>query len=144
MLTVLDTNIWLDWLLFDDPSIAPLAAWHAQARIDIVYSAVTAGEFTAVIARSRFDRLAERRAEALACFGRIGRLFDAPIRASPLCCSDPKDQPFLDLATSCRAGLLLTKDKALLKLARRARVQHHLTIATVTRWAVDASVRPPA
>ncbi len=34
-------------------------------------------------------------------------------------CSDPDDQKFLDLAWTSRADFLVTKDKALLGLARR-------------------------
>jgi predicted nucleic acid-binding protein len=37
-----------------------------------------------------------------------------------LACTDPDDQKFLDAAFSAAADLLLTRDKALLKLARRA------------------------
>jgi len=40
---------------------------------------------------------------------------------SPLACTDLSDQKFLDLAHTARADWLVTKDKALLKLARRAR-----------------------
>jgi predicted nucleic acid-binding protein len=32
---VLDTNIWLDWLVFDDAGIAPLKAAAAAARTEI-------------------------------------------------------------------------------------------------------------
>ena len=35
---VLDTNVWLDWLVFDDPAVAPLksavAGGRAEIRID--------------------------------------------------------------------------------------------------------------
>ena len=41
--------------------------------------------------------------------------------AAPFACSDRDDQKFLDLAYTARADWLVTKDKALLKLARRAR-----------------------
>ncbi|MGB3427088.1 MAG: PIN domain-containing protein, partial [Burkholderiaceae bacterium] len=40
---------------------------------------------------------------------------------APIACTDPHDQKFLDLAYTARADWLVTKDKALLKLARRAR-----------------------
>jgi predicted nucleic acid-binding protein len=34
-------------------------------------------------------------------------------------CRDPNDQKFLELARDCRADYLVTKDRALLELARR-------------------------
>ncbi len=35
-------------------------------------------------------------------------------------CSDPDDQKFLELALACGAAYLVTKDRALLELARRS------------------------
>jgi predicted nucleic acid-binding protein len=46
-------------------------------------------------------------------------------------CTDPDDQVFIDLALACKARWLLSKDRALLKLARRAR-------------ALGLSIQPPA
>ena len=45
---------------------------------------------------------------------------DPPPAPLDLRCSDPDDQVFLDLALATRARWLLTHDRALLKLARRA------------------------
>jgi predicted nucleic acid-binding protein len=36
-------------------------------------------------------------------------------------CRDPDDQKFLELARDCKASALVTKDRALLELARRKR-----------------------
>ena len=35
MRLVLDTNVWLDWLAFDDPGVAPLKAAVAEGRAEI-------------------------------------------------------------------------------------------------------------
>ena len=43
----------------------------------------------------------------------IVRLFGPPV------CRDPADQKFLELARDCEADFLVTKDRALLALARR-------------------------
>jgi uncharacterized protein len=32
---ILDTNVWLDWLVFDDPSIAPIKAAVAANRAEV-------------------------------------------------------------------------------------------------------------
>ncbi len=69
-----------------------------------------------------------------------------PVRVSPLhlpLCSDPDDQKFIQLAWAARASWLLTKDKALLKLARRTRKAGLFAIVTPQGWAhADASGGP--
>jgi hypothetical protein len=47
-------------------------------------------------------------------------------------CRDPDDQKFLELARACRADLLLTRDRALLELARRTPFR----IVTPRAWAM--------
>jgi hypothetical protein len=46
---VLDTNIWLDWLVFDDAGIAPLKAAAAAARTEIFIDDACARELAAVL-----------------------------------------------------------------------------------------------
>jgi predicted nucleic acid-binding protein len=53
-------------------------------------------------------------------------------------CRDPLDQKFLDLAVSVRAGWLITRDRDLLKLARKTRRQG-LLIVTPECWAHSAA-----
>ena len=48
-------------------------------------------------------------------------------------CTDPDDQKFIDLALRSGASALLTRDRAVLKLARRAR-GHGLRIETAIAW----------
>jgi len=122
---VLDTNVWLDWLVFDDPSIAPLKRAQADGVIEIFSDEACTRELVAVLnydlGRRSLD--AEKQKACLAEFHRLVRA--APPRAStaetsPLPkCRDPDDQKFLELARDCGADYLVTKDKALLVLARR-------------------------
>jgi len=39
---VLDTNVWLDWLVFDDPSIATVKAAVATKRAEVFIPGKTA------------------------------------------------------------------------------------------------------
>ena len=48
-------------------------------------------------------------------------------------CSDPDDQQFIDLAIARRAHALLTRDRAVLRLAPRAR-RFGVLIATPEAW----------
>ena len=51
----------------------------------------------------------------------------------PLRCRDPDDQMFIDLALSARAQWLVTRDRALLVLARRARLRG-VTVIRPVDW----------
>ena len=41
---VLDTNVWLDWLVFDDPTIAPIKAAVATERAEVFIDAACEAE----------------------------------------------------------------------------------------------------
>ena len=73
----------------------------------------------------------------LASFDRYTMRLDGPPPAPVnLRCSDPDDQVFIDLALAHRAPWLLTHDRALLRLAKRARL-HGVCITQARHW------RPP-
>jgi uncharacterized protein len=121
---VLDTNVWLDWLLFDDPSVTALKAAVAEGRAEIFIDAAGEAELVRVLAYDLGKRSidAQRQAECLAeCLCIAKRFekvltFDGP--ALPRC-ADPDDQVFLEAAAAARADYLVTKDRELLELGRR-------------------------
>ena len=128
---VLDTNVWLDWLVFDDAALAPLKRAQADGAIEIFSDEACTRELVAVLnydlGRHTLD--AESQKAKLAEFHTLARPHPSPppLRrggsepAESLLpkCSDPDDQKFLELARDCGADYLVTKDKALLALARR-------------------------
>jgi len=122
MRLVLDTNVWIDWLVFDDPSVAPLKAAQQHGRLHIVINAACLEELNEVLAYPEF-RLDDAQkknhlAEIDRCTIRHGD--QRPAHPVPLPrCSDPDDQKFLMLARDAAADWLLSRDKALLKLNRR-------------------------
>jgi predicted nucleic acid-binding protein len=137
---VLDTNVWLDWLVFDDPSVAALRAARDAREVDIVGFARGRAELADVLARpstrehalraSARRGAAVRMPDAEALLARYDVLATAAGEA-PGCglqCRDADDQPFLDLAVACGARWLLTKDRALLALAVPARRRYSLAI----------------
>jgi putative PIN family toxin of toxin-antitoxin system len=119
---VLDTNVWLDWLVFDDPGVAPLKS-AVQAGTAVVFINRTCEqELERVLAYSRPRRTLDAAAQA-ACVAECRRIAcnaeDAPPALEPLPrCRDADDQKFLELARDCGADALVTKDHALLELAR--------------------------
>jgi uncharacterized protein len=49
-------------------------------------------------------------------------------------CTDPDDQKFIDFALACGARWLVSRDKAVLKLRRRALALHGLQIVHPDDW----------
>lgn len=120
---VLDTNVWLDWLVFADPGLATLRAAVASGASEIWIDEACADELARVLAYplGRFTLDAAGQARALAEALALAKRWDDPAREAKLpLCRDPDDQKFLELAAACRAQVLVTKDLELLRLARRA------------------------
>jgi predicted nucleic acid-binding protein len=116
---VLDTNVLLDLWLFDDPSVLSLRAGIEAGRLQPLRSADCDAEFEEVIGRQAFGLDPASRRSVLARWMECSKPI-ATVMQAPLACTDPDDQKFLDAAYSAGADWLLTRDKSLLKLARRA------------------------
>jgi putative PIN family toxin of toxin-antitoxin system len=120
---VLDTNVWLDWLAFDDDAIAPLKSAQAAGAVEIFSNEACARELVAVLNYDLGKRSlgAATQATCLATFKTLARTANRSASTATELpkCRDPDDQKFLELARDCAADYLVTKDKALLVLARR-------------------------
>lgn len=121
VLAILDTNVWLDWLVFDDAGLSALRAAWADGQLALVAAPDTRAELAHVLARPAFGLRPSDVADRMSEHDRLVRLHEAPRPACAWRCTDPADQMFLDLAAAVRAALLVTKDRALLRLAPRAR-----------------------
>lgn len=132
MRLVLDTNIWLDWLVFDDPCVVPIRASVASGDAEIFITEACEQELARVLAYTFRKKVLDPAAQTtcLAQFRRAARIHDPtlPLSSEPgrdffdaalPVCKDPDDQKFLVLARDCRADWLLTKDRDLLVYARR-------------------------
>ena len=117
---VIDTNVLLDFWVFEEATAAPLRAAVEAGRVRVLRSDACVDEFSEVLDRPALKVAATERCEILrqwhALAAPVDRVFTAPFA-----CTDPHDQKFLDLAHTAHAHWLVTKDKALLRLARRAR-----------------------
>jgi putative PIN family toxin of toxin-antitoxin system len=119
---VLDTQVWIDWLVFDDPSVAPIRDAVAAGRAPVVIDR----ECEAELARALGYRLGRRTVDAGACLRRALQICKQAqpalqnVRPAALPkCRDPDDQKFLELAAAAGADCLITRDRALLALAKR-------------------------
>ena len=137
MRLVLDTNVWIDWLVFDDPAIAPLKAAHRDGRVHIVVDEACLQELNAVLAYPEFGLDDTQKTDHLAEVARctIRHVDQQPTRPVALPrCSDPDDQKFLELARDARADWLLTKDKALLRLGKKKLLAAGFRAGTPQQW----------
>jgi uncharacterized protein len=120
---VLDSNVWIDILVFDDAATRPIHAALQRGALDAVIDARCLAELSRVLDYPQFARRAVDKAAALACVARLSTLSthdaSAAIAAPLPRCKDRDDQKFLELAHAAGADWLVSKDQALLKLARR-------------------------
>jgi uncharacterized protein len=117
MKVVLDTNVWLDVLVFDDPK-----ARRLRQGFDIVIDAACSAELERVLAYplGKWTLSDERRLSCLEALRSLARRHEGTEEAAALPrCADPDDQKFLALAASAGADVLVTKDEALLRLGGR-------------------------
>jgi uncharacterized protein len=132
---VLDTNAALDWLVFEDVRIQPVVDALQASRLRWVACAAMRRELAYMLGHASLARWAPDAAAALAMFDQLAQIRPPPVGTlhARLRCTDPDDQVFIDLALAERASLLLTHDRALLKLARRA-APHGLRILRPADW----------
>lgn len=140
---VLDTNVCLDLFVFRDPRWQNLLTALREGRVHAVTREDCRREWQIVLtyAHLKLDETGRERCEAE---------FDALIHLLPQTeltpasdtrlplCRDPDDQKFLELARDARAQVLITKDKALLKLARKIAKSGLFLIQTPETWALSA------
>ena len=121
---VLDSNVWIDILVFDDPHTRPIRTALESGALEALIDARCLAELTYVLDYPQFAKREIDKAAALATLGRLSQLVEpglAPVEdARPLPkCKDRDDQKFLELAHTAGADWLVSKDRAVLKLARR-------------------------
>jgi uncharacterized protein len=129
---VLDSNVWIDILVFDDPHTRPIRAALESGALEALIDARCLAELTYVLDYPQFVKREIDKAAALATVTRLTQLVEStpePVPAQtatpaenvrPLPkCKDRDDQKFLELAYAAKADWLVSKDRAVLKLARR-------------------------
>lgn len=120
---VLDSNVWLDILVFDDPHTRPIRAALERGALEALIDARCHAELAHVLDYPQFQGRGIDKAVALAALATLVRQVEPPAlpadaRALPQC-RDRDDQKFLELARASGAAWLVSKDRAVLKLAKR-------------------------
>ncbi|MBN3802875.1 putative toxin-antitoxin system toxin component, PIN family [Paraburkholderia sp. Ac-20336] len=123
---VLDSNVWIDILVFDDPHTRPIAAALESGALAALIDARCLAELTYVLDYPQFAHRNVDKTAALAFVARFAQMVEPPATVEPAegvrplpQCKDRDDQKFLELAHTARADWLVSKDRAVLKLAKR-------------------------
>ncbi|TFW30970.1 putative toxin-antitoxin system toxin component, PIN family [Massilia horti] len=117
---VLDTNVCLDLFVFNDPRWSALLAAIERGELEAVTRADCRDEYLVVLHYPHLPLADDTRPQAAQRFDQLIKVIAPNSRAIRLpVCTDKDDQKFLELARDAGAEILITKDKALLKLARK-------------------------
>lgn len=137
---VLDTNACLDLFVFAAPEVAALhAALHGGEVLALTNNACR-DEWLRVLRYPVLQLDEDAIATAVAAHDALVHCIqgeDTPGVRLPRC-ADPDDQKFLQLAHACGARWLLSRDKALLVLARRTQREGLFRILPPSAWRPDA------
>ena len=133
---VLDTNVLLDLLVFDDTRARPLGQALADGRLLALATAPMLGELADVLSRPFVKPWCSDVGAVLARARALCRwVGSVPEAAAPAPrCTDPDDQKFIDLAWAWPTAWLFSRDRALLALARPA-LRRQLRVLTPEAWA---------
>lgn len=130
---VIDTNVVLDLLLYEDPATVPLRALLAEPQTRWLATAVMREELRRVLLYPQVVKRMDARAltadAILAAFDARAQIVDSAPKA-PYTCKDSDDQKFIDLAVA-HTAVLLSKDKAVLCMAKRLA---RLGVAVHRQW----------
>ncbi|MHA6204729.1 PIN domain-containing protein [Dyella soli] len=140
---VLDTNVALDLFVFRDAACARLWSALQAGAVQAVVDDACRDEWLEVLGYPALALEEDARAGAADAFDRWTQRLPAAALAPrhevklPRC-ADPDDQKFLELALASGARWLLSKDKAVLKLARRTAREGWFEILPPSAWTPPA------
>ena len=132
---VLDTNVCLDLFVFHDPRWESLLAALESGAIEAVTRADCRDEYLVVLHYKHLPLDEHSRPQSAARFDALIKVVEpAPSLVRLPICTDKDDQKFLEVARDAGAAILITKDKALLKLARKTAQAGMFRIMAPEAW----------
>lgn len=132
---VLDTNVVLDWLVFRNPDGRALFDAIERRQLRWVVTDAMHDELQHVLGRGVAAAYAPDLSQIAESWRQLSETSPTPVLqgdASRLRCTDADDQKFVDLALA-EARWLVSRDRAVLKLARRA-ARLGLEVIPPSRW----------
>ncbi|HEY8023521.1 MAG TPA: putative toxin-antitoxin system toxin component, PIN family [Burkholderiaceae bacterium] len=137
-LLVLDTNVCLDLFFFRDPRWLQLLEALQSGAVRAITRDDCRAEWQIVLTYPQLGLQDDDRQRCMVQFDTLITCVAKPETAirRPLLpiCSDGDDQKFLELAYDAKVDALITKDKALLKLSRKAAKHGLFAIVSPESW----------
>lgn len=136
---VLDTNVCLDLFVFKDPRWSALLSAIESGAVEAITRADCREEYLVVLHYKHLPLDDDSRPLSAARFDALIKLVAPPVSGIRLpVCSDRDDQKFLELARDASADILITKDKALLKLGRKLAKAGMFKVMVPEAWTPEA------
>jgi len=145
-LIVIDSQSLFDWMVFHNPVCAAWPLALASGDWEWIFTSEMKAEFDFVAARGFGGRWPVDTAAIASAWTLNAHEVPVPAplgAAARLHCTDPDDQKFIDLAIAARAHTLVTRDKALLRLARKALARHGLRVCRPETWSDELAPGMP-
>jgi uncharacterized protein len=139
-LIVIDSQSLFDWMVFRNPACARWGSALSGEDWEWIFTSEMKSEFDFVAAKGFGERWPIDADALAATWSRHGRAVEtpAPLGATArLHCTDADDQKFIDLAIAARARTLVTRDKALLRLAHKALERHGVRVCKPEVWSAE-------
>lgn len=140
---VLDTNVCLDLFVFRDARWDLLLAALKNGSVEAVTRADCRMEWLIVLDYRHLPLDSASKSQSALEFDALITCIPAEtptlIEVRLPLCKDPDDQKFLELARDAHADVLITKDKALLKLAKSTARANLFLIMTPDAWIRETS-----
>ena len=132
---VLDTNVCLDLFVFHDPRWSALLAAMESGAVQAITREDCRAEYLVVLHYKHLPLDEASRAVSAARFDALITVVAPAVSGVRLpVCTDKDDQKFLELARDANVDTLITKDKALLKLARKTAKAGMFKIIVPEAW----------
>ncbi|MQA41777.1 putative toxin-antitoxin system toxin component, PIN family [Rugamonas aquatica] len=136
---VIDTNVCLDLFVFKDPRWAGLLAALESGAVEAITRSDCRDEYNIVLHYKHLPLDDDSRPLAAARFDQLIKVVAPPESGIRLpVCTDKDDQKFLEVARDANAAILITKDKALLKLARRLAKAGMFKVMVPEAWSLES------
>ncbi|OEZ59142.1 putative toxin-antitoxin system toxin component, PIN family [Duganella sp. HH105] len=136
---VIDTNVCLDLFVFKDPRWAGLLAALESGAVEAITRSDCRDEYNIVLHYKHLPLDDDSRPLAAARFDELIKVVAPPESDIRLpVCTDKDDQKFLEVARDANAAILITKDKALLKLARRLAKAGMFKVMVPEAWSPES------